>query len=35
MGILKLLDTIVTTLAHSFLIGSSFLLQVTRTIIKA
>ena len=31
----KLIDNVVTTLAPSFLIGSSSLLQVTRTTIKA
>ena len=31
----KLMNNVVTTLAHSFLIGSSSFLQVTRTTIKA
>ena len=35
MIIIKLMDNVVTTLASSFLIGSSSFLQVTRSTIKA
>ena len=35
MSILKLIDNVVTTLAPSFLIGSSSFLQVTRTTVKS
>ena len=35
MSILKLIDNVVTTLASSYLIGSSSFLQLTRTTIKS